>query len=305
MMVPCGAQAAHCRGEGRRPAAALEDEVRAGVGRPVSPRGGAPAPYRFRPVVRDRRQTQALGGAQTLRVRVGKRDLGGTAAQGEQPGQQPDDTSAGHQNLSVAHSVGELHCLGVRRSRPDQLGRGVQQAVGADRPHLIDVDAEQRVQPRREHAHDAGHRISHVAAAVAVVQRYKVTDGDGGRAGLDDPADLHVAERLDRVAVAGLAFHEHPALGVPGRAQVGVRALDERQLGARRQPRVDRVDPELVVLRWLLVVGEEIWPARASDPSVRTVRCSDINLPRHLYHQSSMRTGRPSAAERRTPVVTR
>ena len=54
-----------------------------------------------------------------------------------------DDAGADHQRRAAADAVAQVDDV-----RPEQFGVGVQDAVGGDRPHLADIDAEDRVDAR-------------------------------------------------------------------------------------------------------------------------------------------------------------
>ena len=85
--------------------------------------------------------------------RIGDDHLGRARVLGEQRGEQADDAGAGDEDPTAAHTDAE-----VRDRRPADVGGGVQQAVGADRPHLGEVDPEQRIEV-------GGHRHDEIAGA--------------------------------------------------------------------------------------------------------------------------------------------
>lgn len=63
---------------------------------------------------------------------------------GQQRGKQGHHPGADHHNAPASYSVAERADVG-----PAQVRGGVQQAVGADRAHVRDVNAEQRVEVLR------------------------------------------------------------------------------------------------------------------------------------------------------------
>ena len=63
----------------------------------------------------------------------------------EQAGQQADHARADHQDVAATNAVAQ-----VAHVMADEIDRGVEQAVGADRPHLGDVDAQDRVEVGRQ-----------------------------------------------------------------------------------------------------------------------------------------------------------
>jgi hypothetical protein len=131
------------RGERGRLAAALERHVRAVVAGPVPP----PSLEDGRHVVgeRQRGQPERLGDRQPVGGRVDHDDLGRAVVAGQQPGQQPDHAGADDQHPPAGDPVGQ------RPHRPADRVRGrVQHAVRADRPHVRDVHAEDRVEVVRQ-----------------------------------------------------------------------------------------------------------------------------------------------------------
>ena len=114
--------------------------------------------------------------------------------QREQRGAQPDDATAGDEDVTVADAVAErLDALAA------QLGGGMEQAVGADRSHLGEQDPEDRVEVAG-HGHGEVVRPEDVARAVSVGGGDQVAHGEVVAAALDDLGDLHVAHGDDRVA---------------------------------------------------------------------------------------------------------
>ena len=146
---------------------------------------------------------------------------------GQQRGKQGHHPGADHRNPSAAHSVPERAHVG-----PAQVRGGVQQAVGADRPHVRDVDAEQRIEVRGKRHHTVCDRVADVPGAMAVGHRHGGTLRDHGRPRLGDRGHLHVSQSRDRVAGVRLARHEEAEARVPAFRQERVRALDVTQFGA-------------------------------------------------------------------------
>ena len=166
-----GAQQAQRQGQRGGPAAALEHQVGAAVGGAVPPAGLEQ--HRGVDGVRvERCQPEGLGGRPALRGRVDHHHLLGAVLAGEQAGEQADDAGADDRDPPAADPVAERAHVGA-----ELLGGGVQQPVGADRAHVRDVDAEQRVEVRRQRHDPVAQRVGAVAGAVAVGH------GDGGAGG--------------------------------------------------------------------------------------------------------------------------
>jgi hypothetical protein len=149
----------------------------------------------------------------------------------QQGAEQADDPGAGDQDMAPADPVG--HAGG----RPGQGGRRVQQPVDADRPHLRQVDTQQRLEVVGHRDDDGARWIGAAAGAVAVGHRDQRALDQARGVALDDPPDLHVAQARDRVAgERGPGDAERPQLAVPAHLVMGVGAPDERDLGARADP---------------------------------------------------------------------
>ena len=65
---------------------------------------------------------------------------------GEEPGQQPHDAPAGHEHTQPADAVAEEAHVAA-----DEVGGGMQQAVGTDRAHVGHEHAERRVEVLGQH----------------------------------------------------------------------------------------------------------------------------------------------------------
>ena len=167
-----GAQQAQRQREGGGAAAALEDHVRAAVARPAPPAGlerdGDVAPVRV-----ERGEAEALRGGAAVRGRVEHDDLGGAVVAGEQPGEQADDPAADDRHPPAADAVAQRPHVAA-----DLLDRGVQQPVRADRAHVGDVDAEQRVEVGGQRDDPVAQRVGAVAGAVPVGHGDEVAGGE-------------------------------------------------------------------------------------------------------------------------------
>ena len=97
------------------------------------------------------------------------------------------------------------------------VGGGVQQPVRADRAHVRDVDAEQRVEVAAAAARSGrapGRRGSRCGARRS--SRPRCRRRSPGRPALHHPADLHVAEPRPPGSRAGPVRAEQAEVGVPG-----------------------------------------------------------------------------------------
>ena len=148
---------------------------------------------------------------------------------GQQRGEQGHHPGADHRDAAGAHSVAERPDAG-----PVQLRGGVQQAVGADRAHVRDVDAEQRVEVLRQRHYPVRDRVAGIPGAMAVGHGHGAAFWDYGCPGLGDLADLHVSQPGDRVAGVRLTWQEQAEGRVPAFGQERVGALDVAQFGAGR-----------------------------------------------------------------------
>ncbi|GAA3314902.1 hypothetical protein GCM10020219_030080 [Nonomuraea dietziae] len=177
---------------------ALEHHVRAAVAWGVAPalleRDGRILLHGLR--------AERLGDAEPFGGLVHDDDLRRAVPEGEAGGQQADHARARDRHAPSPHPVAQTVDGG-----PVQVGGGVQQAVGADRAHVGDVDAEQRVEVVGKFDEAVLERVGDVARAVTVGHRQQCPLTDGGGPGLGDHADLHVADAAHRV------LHGRHALG--------------------------------------------------------------------------------------------
>ena len=185
----------------------------------------------------------------------------------------------------------------------------MQQAVRADRAHLREVDGQQRLDVLRYRDDGLRRRVGHVAGDVPVGHRHQRRRRPRGRrcGSPSDPADLHVAEPTDGEGLAGLAGTEDAPLVVPARLEVGVRALEEGQLGPCRDAAVERVDPELALDRGRLGHVED--PHRSDGLDAQRARPTDPSGPgdrRPLSHgRGHSSTAAPSRVARAAAMATR
>ena len=133
----------------------------------------------------------------------------------------------------------------------------MQQAIGADRAHLGDIDPEQQVDVGGQRQKKLLSRIGRVPRLMAISHRHDVTLAHRRRAGLDDLSYLHVSQKGNRIPSARRARDKNAVSVVPPGAEVGVRALHEGELGSGGEPREQRADAELALLGRAFLIAEE------------------------------------------------
>src|SRR5215207_8428896 len=159
-----------CRGQRRRLASTLERHVGATVTRPAAPALLDPPPA-FAVGVIDARGAESFGGGSPNGRSVQHHDLRGAVMAGEQGSQEPDHTAADHEHALARHAVSEAD------DAVAALRRGVQEAVGADRAHLRDVDSEQRIEIA-DRVHRIATTVGDVVTLVAVGRSDDLPSGE-------------------------------------------------------------------------------------------------------------------------------
>ena len=263
--------------------AGLEHQVGAASVRPV------PAPLGLGPglVLGQRREAEPASDLAPPVRRLGDQHLG-AGAPGEKRGHEADGAAAPDHHRPTGDPGPQRGAGGAER-----FGIGVQQAVGADRPHLGHEDAEDGIEIRGQRHDELVAWIGGVSGLVAEGGGDGIARGEARRRRGDDAGDLHVAHERHRVARRRLAIREDAALVVPAGVQVRVGALEEGELGPGREAGIEKVEPDLArPRRPLAVLGVERL-ARALD-----AQRADGALGVRRHGHPRQRRGETSAAVR-------
>ncbi len=253
------AEAAQCGGEACGLSPALEHQIRAPVVGVVVPLLLDPA-CDVHPLLGQRDHAESGRGGEPGRGAVGHGDRGGPVVQGEQAGEQADDAGAGDEHAPAPDPVPQ-----VLHAAPDGFGGRMQQGVGADGTHVGQVDAEQRIEVRRQWHEVVVEHVQDVARRVPDREGDEAAGPDFRRAGVGDEPDLHVAQLPHRVRRGRLAVGEEPEPRVEGLAQARVAAPEPAQLGTRRQPAVERLHAEAPLVQLRLGQVHDPRPVRLLD----------------------------------------
>ena len=245
-------------------------------------------------------QAEAFGAHAAERVGIGDHHLARAGGLREQRDEEADDARAEHQHRPPLKTGAE-----GRDVAPDQLGIGVEDAVGGDRTHLPDVDAEPRVEAGGQRDDEV---VVGIGAVAGLMPPHAADDLAFAIASavVDDPSGLHVADEGHGVVHPSFARDKALAPIVPSAVEIGVGPLHEGEFGARGEARIERLDPHLPRFgRAFVVAGEKgfarAFEAEAADVSVLVHAAAAIVV--DAADASSI--ARPSRAERSSASATR
>ena len=207
----------------------------------------------------------ATGDRAAGRRRVDHDHRRGAVLAGEQGGEQPDHAGADDRHPPARDAVAE-----VAHAGPVHVGGRVQQAVGADRTHVGDVDAEQRVEVVRQRHEPVRQRVGQVGRCGGRTSSPPACPRRRPAYGCARPG----RPPCSRACSTGYGEPPSPGVNRPRsasqpRGQGGVRALHVAQFGAGRDAAVQRFHPERAVAHRLLPAAPVSPPDRAPAPPPR------------------------------------